>query len=185
MKRRIISLATALALTGGTLGATGCYGSFALTKKIHTWNGSLGNKWLNTIVFWVLVIVPVYELVALGDAIIFNLIEFWTGSNPLGGGGGSGNAEIRVEAEDTIVVQIGEREYRLRRHDEEHFSVFANGVEIGRGGISEDGSLVLEDLENGRSLEVHKEELALFKKHMGNKKNRPAVVDAEPAPSAQ
>jgi len=62
---------------------TGCYGSFALTKKIYKWNGSLGNKWVKSIVFWVLEIVPVYEVCAWVDVVVLNTIEFWLGSNPL------------------------------------------------------------------------------------------------------
>ena len=60
-----------------------CYGSFKALKTVHQWNGSLGNKVLNTLVFWVFCIIPVYEVAALVDVIIFNLVEFWTGSNPI------------------------------------------------------------------------------------------------------
>ena len=62
---------------------TGCYGSFSLTKKVYKWNGSLGNKWLNTIVFWVFNILPVYDIAVFVDVVVLNLIEFWVGSNPL------------------------------------------------------------------------------------------------------
>ena len=34
-------------------------------------------------IFWGLNIVPVYGLFFLGDALIFNVIEFWSGSNPI------------------------------------------------------------------------------------------------------
>ena len=47
------------------------------------------------VVFLAFIILPVYELVVLGDAIIFNLIEFITGSNPL--------ASHRVEADGATV----------------------------------------------------------------------------------
>ena len=62
--------------------ATGCYGKFALLHKLHAWNGSFGNRFVSTLLFWVLIILPVYEICSLVDAFIFNLIEFWTGSNP-------------------------------------------------------------------------------------------------------
>ncbi|MDD2563750.1 MAG: DUF3332 domain-containing protein [Salinivirgaceae bacterium] len=65
------------------LAMTGCYGSFGLTQKVHSWNGSLGNKFVEEIVFIGLCIIPVYELATFADAIIFNTIEFWTGSNPI------------------------------------------------------------------------------------------------------
>lgn len=71
-------------LLAAGLGATasGCYGKFALLHKLHAWNGSFGNKFLSTVLFWVLIILPVYEICSLVDFFVFNLIEFWTGSNP-------------------------------------------------------------------------------------------------------
>ena len=58
----------------------GCYGPFPLTKKIHEFNGEVSeNKWVKTIVFWVFIIIPVYGIGMFADAIVFNLVEFWTG----------------------------------------------------------------------------------------------------------
>ena len=67
--------------------APGCYGPFKLTKGLHEWNNEVGNgeKWVSELVFLGLIILPVYGLATLGDAIIFNSIEFWTGDNPLDG----------------------------------------------------------------------------------------------------
>lgn len=66
------------------VGATGCYGPFNLTKKVHKWNGDVSdNKWVNEAAFLGLVILPVYVFATLGDAIIFNSIEFWGGKNPI------------------------------------------------------------------------------------------------------
>lgn len=79
MKRAAISLVLAALLAVNT----GCYGSFKLTQKVYKWNGSLGDKWVKSIVFWAFNIVPVYEVSAFVDAIVFNLLEFWTGSNPM------------------------------------------------------------------------------------------------------
>ncbi len=75
-RRNLLGLAAALS-------ATGCYGKFALTKKVYDWNGSFGNKYLVSILFWVLSIIPVYEIAGVVDVFILNLIEFWTGGNPL------------------------------------------------------------------------------------------------------
>lgn len=72
-----------LGLLAVSLGSTGCYGKFGLTKRVYDWNGGLGNKWLVEIVFLVLAILPVYGICIFVDAILFNLIEFWTGSNPM------------------------------------------------------------------------------------------------------
>lgn len=58
----------------------GCYGGFPLTKAIYRFNGEVGEKLVQTLVFWVFIILPVYSIAMLGDAIIFNLVEFWTGT---------------------------------------------------------------------------------------------------------
>ena len=84
MNKRALSLMTAglVALTSmSTL--QGCYGNFALTKKVYKWNGSLGNKWINSIVMVGLNIIPVYSATLFIDGAILNLIQFWTGSNPV------------------------------------------------------------------------------------------------------
>ncbi|MBN1516152.1 DUF3332 family protein [Candidatus Sumerlaeota bacterium] len=59
-------------------GLSGCFGTFFLTHTVHRINAASGNKFINTIIFWIFIILPVYKLAMLGDALIFNLIEFWT-----------------------------------------------------------------------------------------------------------
>jgi len=60
--------------------ATGCYGRFQLTRAVYRFNGDVTNdKLARSILFWVFVIIPVYQIAAIGDVLIFNLIEFWTG----------------------------------------------------------------------------------------------------------
>jgi hypothetical protein len=62
----------------------GCYGGFPLTGKIYRFNGDISrHKVVQTVTFWVLVIIPVYEIGMLADAVIFNLVEFWTGEQLL------------------------------------------------------------------------------------------------------
>ena len=57
----------------------GCYGGFPLTHKIYDFNGDISrHKIIQTVLFWVFVIIPVYEVGMIVDAIIFNLVEFWT-----------------------------------------------------------------------------------------------------------
>ena len=62
-----------------------CYGRFPLTRAVYNFNGRVGGEVpkhhdiVVQAVFWVFVILPVYGIAAIGDAIIFNLIEFWTG----------------------------------------------------------------------------------------------------------
>ena len=64
--------------------ATGCYGSFGLTTKLHSWNGQVSNKkGINELVFIAFCIIPAYEVCAIADAIVLNSIEFWGGTNPV------------------------------------------------------------------------------------------------------
>ena len=62
----------------------GCYGAFPLTKTVYKLNGDVSDhKLVQTVTMWVFVIVPVYEIGMIADAIIFNLVEFWTGEQIL------------------------------------------------------------------------------------------------------
>jgi hypothetical protein len=80
MKHTLKSIVCAL-LLAGTL--AGCYGSFNLTRKVWKFNGGVGDKWVNELVFLVLNVVPVYGVAGFVDAVIVNSIEFWTGNNPV------------------------------------------------------------------------------------------------------
>ena len=72
-----------VALVALGLLVSGCYGPFNLTRRLYQWNSQVGDKWEKELVFLLLVALPVYELTALGDAIVFNSMEFWTGRNPV------------------------------------------------------------------------------------------------------
>lgn len=80
--RRMIALAAILCFT-----QTACFGSFAAVRSLHRFNkGVSGDKWVQEIVFFAMIVVPVYQLFSLGDALLFNSIEFWGGSNPIADG---------------------------------------------------------------------------------------------------
>ena len=100
MKKKVLSLV----LAAGILAMTGCYGTFTLTKKVYNWNGGVGDKVVNSVVFWVLNIVPVYGACTFIDAVVLNTIEFWTGTNPL--------AIQSTEKSEKIVVS-GDKTYRV------------------------------------------------------------------------
>lgn len=65
-----------------------CYGAFPLTHTVYRLNDQAGNgvqnptgsKVVKSVVFWILVIIPVYKVAMLADAIVLNLIEFWSGT---------------------------------------------------------------------------------------------------------
>lgn len=60
-----------------------CVGSFGLFNRLNSWNNSIGNKFVNELVFLAFNIVPVYGVAYLADALVINSIEFWSGSNPM------------------------------------------------------------------------------------------------------
>ena len=62
---------------------SGCYGNFTLTRKIYNWNGTVGDKYVQSAVGWGLLVIPVYVSALFVDSAALNLIEFWTGENPL------------------------------------------------------------------------------------------------------
>lgn len=83
MKR---SIAVFLSLSIACSSLAGCYGKFALTRKVYAVNGEVKDKYLRSLVTWVFVIVPVYGISALADFILFNTMEFWSGRNPVAQG---------------------------------------------------------------------------------------------------
>ncbi len=69
-----------------TIIATGCTGTFQLTKKVYDFQTAPKDKWVDEILFLAFVIVPVYGASTIVDAVVFNSIEFWTGENPMTAG---------------------------------------------------------------------------------------------------
>jgi hypothetical protein len=98
MRKRMGMLAVAVALA---FGVQGCYGKFALTQKVHKFNGSFGNKFVNELMFLVMYIIPVYGIAALVDAVIVNSIEFWSGKNPV-------TAKVVEEGDKKVAMHFDE-----------------------------------------------------------------------------
>jgi hypothetical protein len=110
--RRSIAVIALLALS---VPATGCYGTFTLTKSLHSWNGKLGDKFVNALVFFAFVIIPVYEVVVLADMIVLNTIEFWSGKNPTTAmKDGEVHEKVAVIDGKHVKMTIAERGARLR-----------------------------------------------------------------------
>lgn len=73
----------ALVLTVSILSSS-CLGEFKAFNNLKNWNKEVSdNKFVNNAIFWGFFIIPVYPLFFLGDLVIFNVIEFWSGSNPI------------------------------------------------------------------------------------------------------
>lgn len=84
MKKMMIKPLTYVMLATLTITQSGCFGSFSLVKKVWQFNDSaVDNKFVKTVLFYALNIVPVYGIAATIDVVILNLVEFWTGSNPV------------------------------------------------------------------------------------------------------
>jgi len=65
---------------------TGCMGHNALTAKALKFNLSTAEgRWGREGLFVGMMIIPVYPIFKLLDLLLFNSIEFWSGSNPLNG----------------------------------------------------------------------------------------------------
>ncbi|BDD02851.1 membrane protein [Aureibacter tunicatorum] len=90
-----------IALASSLMVSSSCIGPFKLTTNLHSWNQQVGTKFINELVFFAFVIVPIYPLSLLGDALIFNSIEFWGGENPI--------SMKEGESEERIVKVKGEK----------------------------------------------------------------------------
>ncbi|HLU69537.1 MAG TPA: DUF3332 domain-containing protein [Fibrobacteria bacterium] len=105
MKTRMLpALSLGLAALVSAPYLQGCYGGFTATKKIYNWNGTVGDKWVNSIVMVALNIIPVYPLAGAADILILNTVEFWTGSNPLA---------LKEGETETRVVTVEGKDYEL------------------------------------------------------------------------
>ena len=98
MKKGIVTL-----LCAGMIVLSGCYGKNACFNKLHDWNGTLGDKWINSIVHFILFWLPVYGIcLFLVDGLVLNTIEFWTGSNPLA----SGDSYFETDAQGNTIAAV-------------------------------------------------------------------------------
>jgi hypothetical protein len=99
MIRRRHTLALALALS---LGLSGCFGKWALTRLVYKYNASIEDKFLRSLVTWVIgPLIPVYGISVFVDFVVFNVVEFWTGSNPVDTGR---MPNTRVEGDTTVTA---------------------------------------------------------------------------------
>jgi len=87
-----------------TFFTTGCTGSFNLTHKVYNFHRSQTDKWSDELCFLIVALIPVYSFAMLGDAIIFNSIEFWTGKNPV---------DMSYVPPASRIVQNGSDKYRM------------------------------------------------------------------------
>jgi hypothetical protein len=102
MKKINVLFLAALLLFTSSLSA--CFGTFGLTRKVYTFNENMGGKFVQTLMMYVLFIIPVYEIAGFLDFVVFNLIEFWTGSNPMA---------MKVGESETQMAKIDGKMYEI------------------------------------------------------------------------
>lgn len=86
MRRRSIAMACAILLLVASVGTTGCFGRNALWLRVRNWNAeAVDGKWTRQLVWIGLTITLVYPVSSMLDKLVFNVIEFWSGKNPLTG----------------------------------------------------------------------------------------------------
>jgi hypothetical protein len=136
-KQSRVGIALVLSLA---LSQSACMGSFVLLRTLYDFNSRLtDSKIINNIVFWALVILPVYSLATLGDACILNLIEFWTGKNLL-----ASNVE-RLDDGSLRLANVDGATILAVPIDDTHVQVTRDGVVLGVLERAPDGSLVVYD----------------------------------------
>ena len=82
---------------------TGCIGNFGLSGKVREFNLDVSkDRWGREIVFVVLYVIPVYPFAGFLDILVFNSIEFWTGTNPI-----NGSASVTPIAMDEWTTEDG------------------------------------------------------------------------------
>ncbi len=93
-----------LAILTISLTQTGCFGTFALTRKTYEFHdGITESKFLKSLLYWI----PgglVYGVTLFLDSVIFNLIEFWSGTNPVSMN--EGDHEIQLTTIDGVEYRI-------------------------------------------------------------------------------
>lgn len=113
------------ALLCGSMLLSSCIGSFPAFHKVLDWNQSLGNKFVNELVFIAFNIIPVYGVASAVDVIVLNTIEFWTGNS--------------VVKNETRTVQGTDGEY-LVESNENGYSITKDGETVNLIFNAEDNS---------------------------------------------
>ncbi len=76
-------LALACVLALGLL-LPGCLGPNNLQNSLQNWNADVTDQdWLAETIYIGLHILPVYPIAYLGDVVVVNTIDYWSGANPI------------------------------------------------------------------------------------------------------
>jgi hypothetical protein len=114
--RRSVALAVLLAVV--PLHATGCFGTFQLTRKVYDFNRTVSHdRWIRWIFFLVMIVVPVYGFAAVVDAVFANPIEFWGGRNPINADAGTTRTVRDAEGRQVTATKRADGILRLELSD--------------------------------------------------------------------
>ena len=119
----------------GSMLLTSCTGPFELTKKIHTWQTSFDQKWMDEAAFLGCVIIPVYGIGALADAIVFNSMEFWGEKNPMA-------ASVTIEKDGTSAKMAYQADGKVRVETENGQVFFLEQTANGISALDAQGNLI-------------------------------------------
>lgn len=139
LRRVVASVLLPAVLAIGLVTSSGCYGSFSLAKKVHTWNGEVSSsKWVQWLVFVGMVVIPVYEVSLVVDALVLNTVEFYSGSNPVG-------VSAVDNPDGSVTVARAGRNLTLRMGAGGALEVWDGQVLLGHATQQADGGLVIYD----------------------------------------
>ena len=99
-------VALVLVVCVGVVFSAGCFGKFQLTRNLYDINRSVKDKYLRSAVTWLFVI-P-YGLTGFLDFAVFNLVEFWSGENPIAAGPQARVYEKGDERAEMTIAREGE-----------------------------------------------------------------------------
>lgn len=161
MKKINLKMAATVMICGAFL-LSSCVGSFGLHSKLVNWNQSIGNKFVNELVFLACNIIPVYGVCYLADVVVINSIEFWSGSNPMASVGDI--KKVKGENGDYLVKTL-ENGYSITKEGENlsmelvynkeanTWNVVADGVSTELLQMNNDGTAQMY-LPNGEAMNV-------------------------------
>ena len=161
-------------ILAGTLLCSSCIGSFGLFNRVLAWNKEVtDNKFINEVLF--VVISPAYAVCSFIDLIVFNSVEFWSGSNPMAhrvgktqqilGEDGKYYAVKTLKDGYEITKPNGEVLQYLYDRQTDSWSQVVNGETKELFRFNKDGSICT-SLPDGRKMDVTLNEAGVYKVRM-------------------
>lgn len=112
MKKHYLRVAVLLTVIS-SFAMTSCIGNFNLTRKLLAWNKTVGNKFVNELVFVGFCALCVYPVSAIADLVVLNSIEFWSGKNPV-----EASTKVIEGNDGRYLVQCDESGYTIKSEND-------------------------------------------------------------------